>query len=101
VVGGRWVGPMGLPVDDFQDILAGLWSMGLACLKGAGQKSGDPVCLWIAGLAGFRGTVPVEIVQACAGLRGAAQQRLWMPEQALGAWPSRVEVVQNCAGVRA
>jgi hypothetical protein len=31
----------------------GLWSMGLACLKGAGQWSGDPECLWIPGLTGL------------------------------------------------
>jgi hypothetical protein len=49
--------------------------MGLACLKGMGRWSGDPVCLWIAGSAGFRGMVPVEILQACAGMRGAAQWR--------------------------
>jgi hypothetical protein len=40
-------------------------------------------------------------VQACAGMRGMAHQRLWRPEQALGAWSGRVEVVQNCASVRA
>jgi hypothetical protein len=78
-----------------------LWSIGLACLKGVGQKSGDPACLWIASLAGFKGTFPVEIVQACAGMRGVAQQRPWRPGKALGVWPSRVEVVQNCAGMRA
>jgi hypothetical protein len=33
------------------------------------------VCLWIAGLAGFRGMVPVEIVQACAGMKGMAWRR--------------------------
>jgi hypothetical protein len=50
--------------------------MSLACLKSAGSRSGEPACLWIASLAGFRGMVPEEIVQACAGVRGAAQQRL-------------------------
>jgi hypothetical protein len=60
----------GTPIGGgFQGELAGLWSMHLVCLKGAGQWSGDPACLWIAGLAGFRGTIPAEIVQACAGLR--------------------------------
>jgi hypothetical protein len=47
----------------------GLWSMGLACLKGAGHLSGDCSCLWIAGWAGFRGRVLAEIVLACAGVR--------------------------------
>jgi hypothetical protein len=42
--------------------------MGLACLKGACWWSGDPVCLWIAGLAGFRGKVLAKIMQACADL---------------------------------
>jgi hypothetical protein len=44
------------------------------CLKGVGQQSGDSECLWIASLASFRGTVLEEIVQACAGLGGMAQQ---------------------------
>jgi hypothetical protein len=56
--------------------------VGLACLKGTGQRSGDCWCLWIAGLAGFRRTVPAEIVQACAGVRGAAWWRLCRPVQA-------------------
>jgi hypothetical protein len=56
--------------------------MGLVCLKGMSWQSGDPACLWIAGLAGFRGTFPVEIVQDCAGVRGAAQWRSWRPVQA-------------------
>jgi hypothetical protein len=52
------------------------------CLMGMGQQSGDPACLWIASFAGFRGTFPVEIVQACEGVRGAAQWRSLRPVQA-------------------
>jgi hypothetical protein len=63
---------MDLQVEAFRGELAGLWGMGLACLKGMGQQSGDPACLWIASLAGFRGMVP-EIMQPCAGLGGASQ----------------------------
>jgi hypothetical protein len=77
-----WWGPTDLHVEAFQGELVGLWSMGLACLKGMGWQSGDPAFLWIAGLAGFRDMVPVEILQACAGVRGAAQQRSWRPVQA-------------------
>jgi hypothetical protein len=51
----------------------GLWSVSLVCLKGMGQWSGDPACLWIAGFSGCRGTVPVEIMQACAGMRGMSR----------------------------
>jgi hypothetical protein len=68
--------------------------MGLACLKGTGQWSGDPAFLWIPGLTGLGGMAQwkgnlhvcissaaglgyvcgrAEIVQACAGLRGVAQ----------------------------
>jgi hypothetical protein len=44
-VDGGW-GPMGLWVEAFSlGEVAGLWSMGLACLKGTGQRSGAPVCL--------------------------------------------------------
>jgi hypothetical protein len=43
------------------------------------SPSGECVCLWITGLAGLRGMVPVEIVNACGLLA-------W---QALGAWPGR------------
>jgi hypothetical protein len=32
-------------------------------------QSGDHACLWIAGLVGFKGMLPAEIAQACAGLR--------------------------------
>jgi hypothetical protein len=56
--------------------------MGLVCLKGMGQQSGDLACLWIASLAGFRDMVPVEITQACAGMKVAAQQRSWRPVEA-------------------
>jgi hypothetical protein len=42
--------------------------VGLACLKGMGQQIGYHPCMWIASLAGFRGTVLAEIGQACAGL---------------------------------
>jgi hypothetical protein len=90
-VDGGW-GPTGLGVEAF----AGLWSMGLACLKGAGQQSGDPVCLWSwldrlgeHGPAEWRSCVcgspalqalgaqacGVNIVQGCAGLGGMAQQK--------------------------
>jgi hypothetical protein len=48
--------------------------VGLACMKGVGQRSGDHSCPWIAGLAGFRGMVPAEIMQACVGVRGVGQQ---------------------------
>jgi hypothetical protein len=74
---------MGLQVEAFyRGGLAGLWSMGLVCLKGMGQQSGDLACLWIASLAGFRDMVPVEITQACAGMKVAAQQRSWRPVEA-------------------
>jgi hypothetical protein len=79
-VAGGW-GPTSLKVEAFGSKLAGLWSVGLVCLKGTGQQSGDPECLWIACLVGFRGIVPMEIMQACAGVRGTAQWRLWMSVQ--------------------
>jgi hypothetical protein len=43
--------------------------VGLVCLKDLSQWSGDPACLWMARLAGFRGKVLAEIVQAYAGVR--------------------------------
>jgi hypothetical protein len=58
--------------------------MGLVCLKCTGWQSGDYACLWIAGLAGFRGMVPAEIVQAYAGVRGMVP----------------VEIMQTCVGMR-
>jgi hypothetical protein len=87
----------------------GLWSMGLRALL-----SGDRACLWIAGLVGFSGMVPAEIMQDCVGMRGAgwlsgdcaglcrseyaARWRLWVcgspAQQALGAWPGRAEIMQ-------
>jgi hypothetical protein len=51
--------------------------MGLVFLKGVGQESGDPVCLWIADLVDFRGTDPAEILQACAAMRSTAHLRSW------------------------
>jgi hypothetical protein len=63
---------MGLQVETFQSEPVGLWSVSLACLMGTGRQSRDPACLWIAGLAGFRDMVPTEILQSCAGMRGAA-----------------------------
>jgi hypothetical protein len=54
------------------------------------SPSGECVCLWITGLAGLRGMVPVEIVNACGLLA-------W---QALGALPHKVEIVRFCAGLR-
>jgi hypothetical protein len=60
----------------------GLWSIGLAFLKGTGWWSGDLVCLWIASLAGFKGTVPAEIMQARAGVNDAVQWRSWRPVEA-------------------
>jgi hypothetical protein len=69
-------------VEAFCGELVGLWSMGLVFLKGARRWSGDPACLWIAGLAGFRGTILEEIMQTFAGVRGTAQQRSWRPVQA-------------------
>jgi hypothetical protein len=48
--------------------------VGLACLKGVGQWSGDCACLWIASLASFRDMVLVEILQACEGMWGAVGQ---------------------------
>jgi hypothetical protein len=60
---------LGLQVEAFScGELVGLWSVGLVCLKGTGWRSGDPACL--------------EIVQACAGVRGTAQLRSWRPVQA-------------------
>jgi hypothetical protein len=56
--------------------------MVLACLKCSGRLYGDPACLWIARLAGFKGTVLVQIMQACAGMRDAAQWRSWRAVQA-------------------
>jgi hypothetical protein len=102
VVGGRWV-------ESHWPTGGGLWSVGLACLKGAGH--------WFGRLLGHG---PAEIVQACIGVRAAAQQRSWRPVQAwgrspaerrscvcglppwqaLGAWPSRSEIVQASAGLR-
>jgi hypothetical protein len=46
-------------------------------------------CLWIIGLAGLRGTVPVEIVGACGLLA-------W---QALGLWPGRDHACLWIAGL--
>jgi hypothetical protein len=53
--------------------------MGLECLKGTGQWSGDPACLWIPGLTGLQGwTSRTEImhvwVPGLAGLKGAGLQ---------------------------
>jgi hypothetical protein len=96
--------------------------VGLVYLNGPGWWSADPVCLWIAGLAGFRDTVHAEIMQACACLRmwpskdcvglcwheGMAGQRSqlgrswghgpvkWIscrPVQAWGMQPSRTEIL--------
>jgi hypothetical protein len=68
----------------------GLWSMGLACLKGTGQRSGDPACLWIPGLTGL-GSSPEEQRSCMCG------SLAW---QALGAQACRVNIVQGCAGFR-
>jgi hypothetical protein len=80
-VAGGW-GPTGLQVEAFQGKVVGLWSVGLVCLKSTDQQSGDPACLWIASLAGFGSMVLAEIMQACAGVRGATQWRSWRPVQA-------------------
>jgi hypothetical protein len=54
---GGW-SPTGLRVEAFSGgEVAGLWSVGLACLKGTGQWSGDPACLWIPGLTDLGSTV--------------------------------------------
>jgi hypothetical protein len=72
VAGGRWVvshGPMGrglllrrtrVPLD-----------RGPGVPEGYGLAEWDCLCLWIASLAGFRGMILAEIVQACASMRGA------------------------------
>jgi hypothetical protein len=95
-VSGVW-GPMGLQVEAFWGKLASLWSVVLMCLKGAGQWSGDPACLWIASLAGFRGTVLAEIEWVCAGVRGVVQGRSWRPVQAWGYGPAEI---MNVCGSR-
>jgi hypothetical protein len=64
--------------------------VGFACLKGAGQPSGDPACLWILGLTGLGG-------------HGIAERKLCMCAppawQALGAQAYRVNTVQGCVGL--
>jgi hypothetical protein len=52
-----------------------------------------PFSLWIASLAGFRGKVVAEIVQAYADVRGVALQRSCKPVQVWGAWPNGKEIV--------
>jgi hypothetical protein len=50
VVVGRWMGshgPVGRGLSLRPGNLVGLWSVGLACLKGVGRRSGDHECLWI------------------------------------------------------
>jgi hypothetical protein len=41
--------------------------MGLACLKGTGWQSEDPVCLWIPGLTGLGGMVKQNGDHVCVG----------------------------------
>jgi hypothetical protein len=94
--------------------------MGLACLKGAGQWSGDPVCLWIPSLTGLGGVAQQNRDHVCGSLawqalgdrlaewilcrpggHGPVEWRLYLcvsQAQALGAWPGRAEIVQACAG---
>jgi hypothetical protein len=57
----------------------GLCRVGLACLKGAAWQSGDHTCLWIGSLA---------------TLMSAAQQALFRPVRARGAWPGEAEIMQ-------
>jgi hypothetical protein len=96
----------------------GLWSVGLACLKGTGQLSRDPACLWIPGLTDLGGTIEqngdcvcgswawqalgaqpcrVNIVQCCAGFRGVASKAEIV--QGWRAQPSKSELLQCCAGL--
>jgi hypothetical protein len=79
-VDGGW-GPTGLRVEAFSSgEVVGLWSVGLACLKGAGLQSRDPVCLWIPGLTGLGDVVGQNRDHVCvcvpglAGLRGTGLQ---------------------------
>jgi hypothetical protein len=60
--------------------LAGLWSMGLAWLKGGPCGVEIVLCLWITGLA---------------GLRGMAQQRLCRPVQAEGCCLAKIKNVHG------
>jgi hypothetical protein len=48
--------------------------MGLECLKGTGQWSGDPACLWIPGLNGLGGAVQQNGDPQLGRLRGTG---LW------------------------
>jgi hypothetical protein len=95
-----WVGSHGPTAEAFcLGKLVGLWSIGQACQNGVGQQSGDHLCLWISGLAGFRGMVEAEIMQTFAGMRGVALWRLCKPVQAWGVLPDRVEIMQACVGL--
>jgi hypothetical protein len=68
-----------------------LWSVGLAFLKGAGQQSGNPVCLWIPGLTGLVGvSVQQNGDRVCVG----GGSPVW---QGLGAQGCGVNIVQGCA----
>jgi hypothetical protein len=76
----------------------------LSLLKGhdPGQDRAVPVDRWPGRPEGH---CLVEIVQACAGLRGTAPWRLCgacgsLAWQAFVAWPDGVELVQACAGLR-
>jgi hypothetical protein len=99
VASGRWMGSRG-PIGG--GLLRPL-ERGLMCLKGAGWQSGDPVCLWIAGLAGFRGRFS-ETVLGCASLKAWPSgdcECLWLTAcQALGLWPGRAGILQAYAGLR-
>jgi hypothetical protein len=107
---------MGLPVEAFSwGEVAGLWSVGLACLKAADQQSGDPAYLCIPWLTGLRGRSSAEwrscicgslawqalgtqacgvnIVWGCAGLGGVAQQRSCRAVQAWGGGCGLAEIL--------
>jgi hypothetical protein len=90
------------------------------CLKGIGQWSGDPVCLWIPGLTGLEGRhggaerrscvcgspawqplgaqpCRVNIVHCCADFGGMGGKTEIM--QGWEVWPSERELLQGCAGL--
>jgi hypothetical protein len=81
----------------------GLWSVSLACLKDTGQQSGDPACLWIPGLTGLEGHGAAEQRSCVWGSLAwqALGAQAWgvnivSTVQALGACPSRMEIVWVC-----
>jgi hypothetical protein len=103
VVGGRWVGSHGPTGGSLSRQTSRPLVYGPDMTEGHRLAELRYCILWIASLAGFRGMLPVEIVQASAGLRvwsGRDHERLLLIAwHILEAWSGGVELVQACAGL--